>query len=62
MPIDRGLFAINTLGNIESFTCPEFLAMEHGVVNDFTDCIREAWEETKVCIRTLNNEEGSAFV
>lgn len=53
---------MNTATSVDSFTCPEFLAMERSIIDDFVDCTREACEEAEVCVKELNNQGGTAYV
>ena len=40
-------------------TCPEFLAMEQVLIDDFTVCTRESCVETKFCAKALNHNGAS---
>lgn len=44
-----------------TFTCPEFLSMERGIIDDFVGCMRECCEETELCVRSLNSGGGAAI-
>ena len=45
-----------------TFTCPEFLSMERGIIDDFVGCMRECCEETELCVRSLNSGGGQPFI
>ncbi|MBC3918744.1 HD domain-containing protein [Undibacterium sp. CY18W] len=53
---------MNTPHGADTFTCPEFLAMERTIIDDFVDCTREACEEAEVCVKELNNGGGTAYI
>lgn len=53
---------MNTANSVDSFTCPEFLAMERTIIDDFVDCTREACEEAETCVKELDNDGGAAYV
>ena len=43
-------------------TCPEFLAMEQALIDDFIVCTRESCVETEFCVKALNHNGGSDYV
>jgi two-component system response regulator RpfG len=53
---------MNTLDTSLTFTCPEFLAMERGIIDDFVFCMRDCCEETEVCVAALNGENGAEYI
>lgn len=53
---------MNTITSVDSLTCPEFLAMERSVIDDFVDCTREACEEAEACIKELNHQGGASYL
>lgn len=48
--------------NSPAISCPEFLAMERSIIDDFVSCTRESCDETETCIKALNNHGGPEFV
>ena len=53
---------MNTPNFSEKFSCPEFLAMERTIIDDFVDCTRECCAEVEVCVKALNNQGGSEYI
>jgi two-component system response regulator RpfG len=45
-----------------TLACPEFLAMERTIIDDFVACTRESCEETEACIKALNQEGGADYI
>ena len=53
---------MNTPSTAEKFSCPEFLAMERTIIDDFVDCTRECCAEVEVCVRALNSQGGPEYI
>jgi len=53
---------MNTPTTSEKFSCPEFLAMERTIIDDFVDCTRECCAEVEICVKALNNHGGSDYI
>ena len=53
---------MSTLATSQTFTCPEFLAMERGIIDDFVVCMRDCCEETEICVAALNGETGADYI
>ena len=45
-----------------TFSCPEFLAMERVIIEDFVDCTRECCDEAEACVKALNKHGGSEYI
>lgn len=48
--------------NSPAISCPEFLAMERSIIDDFVSCTRESCDETETCIKVLNQSGGAEYV
>lgn len=48
--------------NSSILTCPEFLAMDQALIDDFIMCTRESCVETEFCVKALNHNGGSDYV
>jgi two-component system response regulator RpfG len=48
--------------NASTISCPEFMAMERLIIDDFVACTRESCEETEVCVKALNQEAGADYI
>ncbi len=48
--------------NSPAISCPEFLAMERSIIDDFVSCTRESCDETETCIKALNQNAGADYV
>ena len=45
-----------------TLNCPEFLAMERTIIDDFVACTRESCEETETCIKALDQAGGADYI
>jgi two-component system response regulator RpfG len=46
----------------EPLVCPEFLAMERTIIDDFISCTRESCAETETCVKALDRGAGHDFI
>ncbi|MFZ6848315.1 HD domain-containing phosphohydrolase [Undibacterium sp. RuRC25W] len=53
---------MNTPNAGEKFSCPEFLAMERTIIDDFVDCTRDCCAEVEICVKALNAQGGSEYI
>ncbi|MFZ6752392.1 HD domain-containing phosphohydrolase [Undibacterium sp. Dicai25W] len=53
---------MNTPNFSEKFSCPEFLAMERTIIDDFVDCTRECCAEVEICVKALNKQGGPEYI
>ncbi|WP_422985675.1 HD domain-containing phosphohydrolase [Undibacterium sp. Rencai35W] len=53
---------MNAPAHVATFSCPEFLAMERTIIDDFVDCTRECCEEAETCVKALNHEGGADYI
>ncbi len=53
---------MNSPNSSEKFSCPEFLAMERTIIDDFVDCTRECCAEVEVCVKALNKQGGPEYI
>ena len=53
---------MNMPNGAATFSCPEFLAMERSIVQDFVTCTRECCEETDECVTELDKGGGRDYI